>query len=552
MLNWKRIGAMLCASLVMTTCVQNAWGDDSVQVSCEVVNDTVTISGTVAQPGTRPVGIVVVKPGMTLSNITPGTAGTVIDQSADVESEADGTFSMRYVVDGTKGTYQVYITTPESVRPITTTFDYCNPSEILSAVNPADSGNIEAVLMEYAKYIGIELAGDSLYGGLTAKQSVLSVMEQTEFQSPAEMKSTFRWQVVQAALSEATNSSITKAMAELTAIIDPALQTEYEAIAAAYKKNVEKTMLAGKPYNSKENVVAQLKQGMMLARIKQAGYPDNLALLQQLGGTVDLNGPYKNLSVTKQADVLKAIAQRDFDTYNDLSRFFDDKVSELAQGGSIYNPGSGRGNGASGSGKLLPVQMEVNTTNPYIQPQQGDDAFADLGEAEWARESITELSKRGIVSGVGDGKFEPNRPVTREEFVKMLVSAVDAVDSAPANYTDVNTAAWYYRYIAIASANGLVSGYPDGRFGVGEAISRQDVAVMLLRTARMFGYPLTAMNDRIDFMDDTEIAEYAKEAVYTMQGAGLMNGTDGARFEPQASATRAMVAKVLHGLICAK
>ena len=548
MMSCKRIGAVVCAALIMTVASLMAWANDVVETSCQVVNDTVIISGKVAQPGTRPIGIVVVKPGESLAAITAETLDQVINQSIEVESASDGSFSMNYVMDDKKGTYTVYITTPESTQPVVTTFDYCSPDEILQAVQQASRDEIEAVLTEYAKYIGIDLTDEGLYHGLSSKDAVLDQMQQSVFASPTEIKSTFVQLVALAALSEATESSIAKVMDALLPLMDVEIQTEYEELENTYKKNVEKTMLAGKPYADMTEAAAQFKEGVVLARIKQAGYPDNGTLLKQYTEIgVDLNGAYANLSLTKQAEVLKALAENNFATYEELKSFFDKKVDELAanssSGGSVSGGGGGAYRGSGGGSVGLEVDLKDNT-----QPEQGD-IFSDLGEAEWARESITELGRRGVVSGVGDGKFEPNRPVTREEFVKMLVAAVGAEHGGEISFTDVDPSAWYYSYISVAAANGLIVGYPDGEFGIGEEISRQDIAVMVQRAAQVFGYPLTKVNDKIEFIDDGSIAEYAKDAVYTMQGAGLMNGTDGAHFEPNTSATRAMVAKVLYELL---
>ena len=66
------------------------------------------------------------------------------------------------------------------------------------------------------------------------------------------------------------------------------------------------------------------------------------------------------------------------------------------------------------------------------------DVFGDLDGYEWAKKDIENLYQKDIVSGTGDGNFEPSREVKREEFVKMLVSALDLTLSNDLEFTDVN------------------------------------------------------------------------------------------------------------------
>lgn len=553
LLRWKRVCAVACAVLLLAALapVQAAGG---LTLDCMVQDETVTILGTVSQPGTRPVSIVVVNPGASLADMTPQTAAGLVNQSLAVTTDADGNFSVRYTVGGGKGRYTVYAVTPEGERQ-TKTFDYCDPNEIVNAVNAASSTAIGQVLKEYAPYIGIDMQSGSLYGGLSSAQQVLAVMEQTVFQSPSQMKEIFRQQVLLAALPEATNATIDAVMAEVAAVTQSSMKEAYEALTDARKQSVAKTMLAERNYGDMGAVDAQFEEGVVLALIGQAGYPGNEALLKQYAEKTGaaMDGDYKKLSKTKQAAVLKAIAQKEFTTYAALKSYFNEQVTTQLNTGTNSRPGGGGGSSGSGGGKTNVIPLEVNTFHPQ-QPGAAEQAggFTDLEEAQWARESITALCARGIVSGVGDGRFEPNRQVTREEFVKMLVETVGAVDSAPVTFSDVQSDAWYARYVGIAMANGMITGYPDGRFGVGEPVSRQDIAVMIQRAARMFDYPLTAVNDKIDFIDDNAIMDYAKDAVYAMQRADLMNGVDGARFDPASGATRAMVAKVLYGLLQSK
>lgn len=160
------------------------------------------------------------------------------------------------------------------------------------------------------------------------------------------------------------------------------------------------------------------------------------------------------------------------------------------------------------------------------------------------------LAEKGIVSGKGNGMYCPLDNVTREEFVKMLVSALGCLDeTAECDYEDVDKGAWYYRYVASAVKVGLVSGISETKFGTGMNISRQDIAVLISRAAAYRGIALAKVKEAPKFTDGAEISGYAQGAVTDAAECGLINGTDTGAFEPHRGATRAETAKILSGFV---
>jgi len=125
----------------------------------------------------------------------------------------------------------------------------------------------------------------------------------------------------------------------------------------------------------------------------------------------------------------------------------------------------------------------------------------------------------------------------------MLVLMADVYDeNAECDLSDLDKNAWYYKYVASAVQAGIVLGHDDGTFGVGEYITRQDMTVML---DRCLGDLLAEADMSELFADDAAIAEYAKDAVYSVKGAGIVNGVGANNFDPTGTATRAMAAKVI-------
>ncbi len=174
--------------------------------------------------------------------------------------------------------------------------------------------------------------------------------------------------------------------------------------------------------------------------------------------------------------------------------------------------------------------------------------FSDIEKPTWAKVKIEALAAREIVAGVGNSKFNPYGNVTRAEFIQMLMKAFELNDSsATTEFTDVKAGAWYYNSIATAQKLGIVSGKLDGSFGVKDQISRQDMAVMLYKTAKIAKINLASASV-VQFTDKGQISEYAVEAVEAVQKAGIVSGVGDGIFAPKNKSTRAEASAIIYNL----
>lgn len=139
--------------------------------------------------------------------------------------------------------------------------------------------------------------------------------------------------------------------------------------------------------------------------------------------------------------------------------------------------------------------------------------------------------------------------VTRAEFINMLMQTFDLADeSAVSNLKDVKEGSWYYGSIAAAQKLGIVNGKADGSFGVNEPVSRQDMAVIMFRAAKMLKVGLKGSDSVSPFTDNNKIASYAKDAVSALQKAGVINGMGGGLFMPNGLTTRAQAVVMIYRL----
>ena len=214
------------------------------------------------------------------------------------------------------------------------------------------------------------------------------------------------------------------------------------------------------------------------------------------------------------------------------------------------NSGSGGGSGSggkkntgSGSGSRGGDVAAALPLIPNQPPEEKPGAFTDVDEGHWAREDIDYLRGLGMVSGVTESAFEPERAVTRAEFVKMLT---DMLGLAPAKYagafSDVDAADWFAGAVQTALENGLAAG-SDGQFLPDKTISREEMAKMLVSAYELRFGNIAA--ERSGYTDRDNFSEWAAAYIDKAAAAGLMNGTENGGFSAKEQATRAQAATVI-------
>jgi len=178
--------------------------------------------------------------------------------------------------------------------------------------------------------------------------------------------------------------------------------------------------------------------------------------------------------------------------------------------------------------------------------------FDDIDIVPWAEEAITQLYYKGIIHGKEENKFYPLDTVKREEFAKIITVAlsIDLIDD-DFTFTDVNVDHWSYPYVKSAYLAGITNGISDTLFGMGLDITRQDLCVMVYKALAACDILLPEKNSEVVFHDESSIATYAREAVSSLQKAGIISGDENGNFNPNGFASRAEAAKIIYYVISA-
>lgn len=177
-------------------------------------------------------------------------------------------------------------------------------------------------------------------------------------------------------------------------------------------------------------------------------------------------------------------------------------------------------------------------------------AFTDIHN-HWAADNILFAASRGLLSGTSDTTFSPNTGMTRGMFVTALgrLAGINPDSYKTGKFTDVKADAYYAPYVNWAAQNGIVEGVTATTFAPDTNINREQMAVIMANYAKKLGYDLPKPLQAVTFADNAQISSWAKNAVRTMQQAGILSGKNGNKFDPKGTATRAEVATVLRRFV---
>lgn len=167
--------------------------------------------------------------------------------------------------------------------------------------------------------------------------------------------------------------------------------------------------------------------------------------------------------------------------------------------------------------------------------------FPDVPAGSTYAQAVQWVSQQGYINGYNDGRFGVNDNVTRAQLSAILYRAAGSpAASGTTRFPDVAATAYYAGAASWAADGGLINGYSDGRFGVNDPITRQQVTAIFWRWA---GSPAASAED---YADEASISNYAKTAVDWARANSIVPAKDGNRFAPTDNATRGEIALILY------
>lgn len=177
-----------------------------------------------------------------------------------------------------------------------------------------------------------------------------------------------------------------------------------------------------------------------------------------------------------------------------------------------------------------------------------EPSFDDVLPDNWAYEAVEYVNEKGLMSGVGGGSFSPGQPTTRGMLVTILYrmeGEPEYENTGTIRFTDVNDDAWYAKGVYWAAENGIVKGVGDGRYLPEDPVTREQMAAIFHRYAGYKGYDVTAQGDLSAFTDAASVGDWAREALIWAVDKELINGMGDGTVNPRGTATRAQTAAIL-------
>lgn len=333
--------------------------------------------------------------------------------------------------------------------------------------------------------------------------------------------------------------------------VDAETESLYEKMSSSQKKKVMSSFMNGGQYSTKESVENGFKSAILITKLNDARYDEFEDIIKSYSGYMSLNlSNYNQLTGSEKVTLYKTLAQTS--SFNSISNFSDTLDEQSRKIINTRNTAAGAGGGTGGvssadrkgsqSSNIPAVLVQQTQSIPKIP-------FDDIAVVPWAKDTIEQLYYDGVLSGIEEKKFGPEEPVTREQFVKMIVSALGLEGGGEVAFSDVNVNAWYYPYIRTAYSNGIISGIDDNTFGIELNIKREDIAVIAMRAVRAMRASFTVEDSGQQFTDDDSISDYAREAVMVLKVLGIMSGYEDNSFRPSNSATRAEAAMIISAVL---
>ena len=167
------------------------------------------------------------------------------------------------------------------------------------------------------------------------------------------------------------------------------------------------------------------------------------------------------------------------------------------------------------------------------------------------QQAIEALAEKGIINGMTEDTFAPDAGLTRAQFCAIVVRALGLAEEKTAAFTDVRQTDWFCGFVGAASKAGIVNGVGNGKFDPQGAITREQAATMLARASKSFGLSGQVKDEQSalsGYPDAASASAYAKNALAFCAEAGILEA-DRTQLQPGQAICRCEVAQMVWNLL---
>ena len=191
------------------------------------------------------------------------------------------------------------------------------------------------------------------------------------------------------------------------------------------------------------------------------------------------------------------------------------------------------------------VVPEGNVTVSATFVEKNATPFTDVKTADWWYEAVKYVYENKLMAGTSTTTFEPTAKLNRAQAVQILynLEGQPAV-TGTADFTDVS-GHWALNAITWGAENNVVAGVGNGKFDPNADVTREQFAQMMYNYAKFKGYDLSAAGDLNSFSDVSKVSDWAVAALTWANGEGLINGNEDGSLAPNGTAIRGQGASIL-------
>ncbi len=188
--------------------------------------------------------------------------------------------------------------------------------------------------------------------------------------------------------------------------------------------------------------------------------------------------------------------------------------------------------------------------------KKADTIFPDTSASGWYNDAVTYAVGAGIMGGYNNGKFGTSDSIQRQDFLVML-ARLDGVNldnyKYKSSFPDVARNSYYEAAVNWGAENGIVTGYQNGKFGVGDKVTREQLVTFLYRYAKYKDYDYSYTNNREtvvsgQYKDFKKVSGFAKQPILWAIEKGVISGKTNTTIVPQGNAQRCEVAKIMYNI----
>ena len=196
--------------------------------------------------------------------------------------------------------------------------------------------------------------------------------------------------------------------------------------------------------------------------------------------------------------------------------------------------------------QILAVLPDSDTPVVPDEPTpETTERYTDVKSTEWCYSFVEYVSDRGIMTGMTQTTFEPYSNLTRAQVATILYAMEGKPENTINAFDDVASTSWYYDPVNWCAAQGIVAGVGDGNYEPNRNVTREELATMLRSYAAYFGGDTETTTDISSYEDASSVSSWAADPVSWAVAKGLMTGRPGNLLAPQGTASRAEMAVMM-------